>query len=174
MEDIRINNAELIWHNFAGRKELYYRAGYKNFTLILEPSMYEKLKSQGYNIHKSSFTGDSEDEIPYLNVAVSNTESPEIFIITPDYKYSINVDKSFILDRICLKKMNCVIHPFQWTIRDRTGIKPYLKEIEVFIDDPVDIAMVEECILLEMHIFDQLCLDAIKERISLEEFGGDE
>lgn len=175
MEDVRINNAELIWHNFSGQKELFNRIGDKNFSLILDPSMSKKLKSKGYNVKKCSLTGGSyvenmpgEDEISYLNVAISNTKTPKIFVITPHDRYSINVDKSFILDRICLKKMNCVIHPFRWAILDRTGIKPYLKEIEVFIDDPVDIAMVEECLLLEMHTFDQLCLDAIKERLSLE------
>lgn len=129
IDNIVIEDAQIIFRNFAGAESQYNRAGNRNFNVIIEdPEMAQRLIEDGWNI-KQLKPRDDEDMPKYrLEVAVAfGNFPPNIFMVTKHNKTKLDADTVAALDYAELKNVDLIIRPYQWDVNGKQGIKAYLK-----------------------------------------------
>lgn len=129
IDNIAIEDAQIIFRNFAGAESQYNRAGNRNFNVIIDdPDTAQKLIEDGWNI-KQLKPRDDEDMPKYrleVSVAFGNFP-PNIFMVTKHNKTKLDEESVAALDYAELKTVDLVIRPYQWDVNGKQGIKAYLK-----------------------------------------------
>lgn len=136
--DLMIEDAKIIFTNFAGSPTRYNREGGKReFSVALPLSLVEDLEKDGWNVkYRKNADGEFDPERPYLGVKVSyKFRAPAIWLIAGGRKQLITEDTVGTLDNITIKTADVVIHPSVYDVRGQQGISAYVKELYVVMDD---------------------------------------
>lgn len=129
IDNIAIEDAQIIFRNFAGTESQYNRAGNRNFNVIIDdPDMAQKLIEDGWNIKQLKPRDDEEMPKYRLEVSVAfGNFPPNIFMVTKHNKTKLDEESVAALDYAELKTVDLVIRPYQWDVNGKQGIKAYLK-----------------------------------------------
>lgn len=136
--DLMIEDAKLLFTNFAGSPTRYNSGGGKReFSVALPLNLVEDLEKDGWNVkYRKNADGELDPERPYLGVKVSyKFRAPAIWLITGGRKQLITEDTVGTLDNITIKTADVVIHPSVYDVRGQQGISAYVKELYVVMDD---------------------------------------
>ncbi len=132
-----IENARIMFRNFAGREQQFNSLGDRNFVVFLDPGLAEQLKSDGWNVKQ--LRPREEDDIPqdYMQVAVSYGKGrpPRVVVITSKSRTDLGGEEVEILDYADIKNIDIVINPYSWEVNGNKGIKAYLKTAFVTINE---------------------------------------
>jgi hypothetical protein len=132
--DLQIENARLIFKNFAGEGSKFNRPGNRNFCVILEPDVAHALMDDGWNVRQLRPRDDEEEGAYYLQVAVAfGNIPPKIFMISGRTKTAIYEDTIDTLDYAEIANVDLIIRPYNWEVNGKTGVKAYLKTMYVEI-----------------------------------------
>jgi hypothetical protein len=145
-EIITIENATLLYRNFAGEEGQYNRAGDRNFCVILPEDVAEMMARDGYNIkRRKPRDNDSDDEAgaigdPYVQVKVSyKGRAPEIYLIGSKTRRRNMLDEGLVplLDTVEIAECDLRFSPYNWTVRGDSGVTAYLRKMYLtqFEDD---------------------------------------
>lgn len=136
--NIIIENARLIFKNFAGEQTKYNRAGNRNFCVILDHEVARDLLDDGWNVRYLNPREDEDEPTPYLQVAVAfGNIPPKITMISGKTKTPINEDTIDTLDYAEIANVDLIIRPYNWEVNGKTGVKAYLKTMYVEIEQDV-------------------------------------
>lgn len=129
IDDISIENAQILFRNFSGAEDKFNAAGNRNFCVIIEdPDMADQLKADGWNIRILKPRDPEEEPRYYLQVSVKfNKFPPNVYLITSHSKTKLDEDTVGTLDYADLKNVDLIITPYQWEMRDKSGVKAYLR-----------------------------------------------
>lgn len=131
-----IEDAKIMFPNFAGKEGTYNAEGDRNFCVALPPDIAEKAKEDGWNVKVLRPLEDDVDPLAYLQVSVKfNVRPPKIVMISSTGKSQINEDSVAILDWAEIKKADMVIRPYNWEVGGRHGTKAYLKALYITIEE---------------------------------------
>ena len=134
--NILMEDARIIFRNFAGQEGKYNRQGDRNFCVLLEPDLAELLDREGWNVKALRGREDGDPDQPYLQVSVGyKNRPPKIVLITHRGRTSLNEDEIEILDWIDIKVADLIIRPYRWEVNDKGGIKAYLKSLFITVDE---------------------------------------
>lgn len=136
--DLMIEDAKLLFTNFAGSPTRYDREGGKReFSVALPLNLVEDLEKDGWNVkYRKNADGEFDPERPYLGVKVSyKFKAPAIWLIAGGRKQFMTEDTVGTLDNITIKTADVVIHPSVYDVRGQQGISAYVKELYVVMDD---------------------------------------
>lgn len=136
--DLMIENAKILFTNFAGSPTRYNSEGGKReFSVALPLNLVEDLERDGWNVKfRKNADGEFDPERPYLGVKVSyKFRAPAIWLITGGRKQLMTEDTVGTLDNITIKTADVVIHPSVYDVRGQQGISAYVKELYVVMDD---------------------------------------
>lgn len=150
-----VDNAELIWTNFAGLENDFNRKGKRNFNwLIPNPEWGQILAERGFNIrHRSVRDGFDGDEFDHLKVDIAyETEKgepiedinpewyPRIYILNDDDEaIPIEKDALAILDGKTILYALFEFRPHDWNVGGKTGTSAKLKRLFIKIrKDPLE------------------------------------
>lgn len=128
--NLEIENARLIFRNFAGKPDKYNaKGGIRKFGVIIDPDKAEALRDEGWNIKMLPPKQDDGEPLFYLSVKLQYGEyrQPNVFLITNGHKQLLEEDTVASLDYAELQYVNLVISPYYWEVNGKSGINAYLK-----------------------------------------------
>lgn len=126
-----IENARLIWRNFAGAEKQFNPAGKRNVTLVLTEEVFAELEAIGLNVKRRPGRQEGDDDFLTLEVTVnysSTTRDPRLLLITSRGRTLLDKDTVAALDFAVIAKADIVINPYHWEVNGNSGVKAYLEQ----------------------------------------------
>lgn len=135
-KNLTIEDAKIIFRNFAGKEGRYNAKGNRNFCVVLEPEIAQELKEEGWNV-KFPQSDDPERELsPYLQVKIKYGDiSPKVVLITSRGKEQLTEDDISMLDWAAIETVDLIIRPYNYDVGGKSGVSAYLKSMYVTITE---------------------------------------
>ena len=135
-----IENAKIIFRNFAGKEGMYNAEGDRNFCVLLDDDLAQVLLKDGWNIKTLKAREEGDEPQPYIQASVkyrgrngNTVRPPTIVLITSKGRTSLSEEECELLDWVDIANVDLILRPFQWAVNGKTGVKAYLKSIYVTI-----------------------------------------
>ena len=132
--NISVENARIIFRNFAGKESRYNPKGKRNFCLIIDNDVAENLKDIGWNI--KYLNPRDPDEMPqaYLQVSVAYENfPPKIWLVSGGKKTELDEESVSVLDYAEIENIDIIVRPYTWDVNGKGGIKAYVKNMYVTV-----------------------------------------
>jgi hypothetical protein len=131
MEDARI-----VFRNFAGAEGMYNREGDRNFCVLLDEDTAQMMLEDGWNIKRLKPREGNDIGTAYIQVSVGfKGRPPRMVMITSKGRVELGEDECILLDWADILTVDLIIRPYHWNVNGRTGVKAYLKSIFVVINE---------------------------------------
>jgi hypothetical protein len=138
LDNIVVENARLIFKNFAGEESKFNRAGNRNFCVILDGDSAEDLRQMGWNVKALRPREDEDEPTYYLQVTVAfGNFPPKVIMISGKTKTVLDEESIDSLDYAEIANVDLIIRPYHWEVNGKEGIKAYLKTMYVTIEQDV-------------------------------------
>lgn len=133
---VLIEDARIVFRNFAGKQGKYNREGDRSFCILLENDLAEAMFADGWNV-KTLKKRDPEDlPQPYIQVAVGfRNKPPKLSLITSKGKTKLDEDTVDLFDIVDIKRADVILNPYNYEVNGRSGIKAYLKTLFVTVNE---------------------------------------
>lgn len=138
-ENVTIEDARVVFRNFAGREGMYNRAGDRNFAILLDKPLADELSKAGWNVKTLRPREEGDEPQPYISVTVGyKGRPPTIVMITSKKRTQLDEESVETLDWIDTDQVDVVIRPYDWDVNGNTGRKAYLQSMYVVVnEDPL-------------------------------------
>lgn len=133
--NISVENARIIFRNFAGKPSKFNAEGKRNFCLLIDDGSAEKLKEDGWNIKYLNPRDPDDSPQPYLQVSVAfDNFPPNIYLISGGKKTKLDEDSVSVLDYAEIETVDLIVRPYNWELPSgKSGVKAYVKNMYVTI-----------------------------------------
>lgn len=131
---ISIENARICFRNFSGKAGRYNPEGRRNFCVLIDDDLANRLIEDGWNVRHLMPKDEGEKPQAYLQVSVSfNNFPPKAVLVTSGGKTMLDEESINILDWAEISNVDLIVRPYNWEVNGKKGIKGYLKAIYVTI-----------------------------------------
>jgi hypothetical protein len=132
--NIVLEDCQVLFRNFAGAEGQYNRAGDRNFCVIIDDNLAERLEIDGWNIKTLRSKDEDEPDRKYLQVSVGyKARPPLVVMLTSKGRTTLGEDEIEVIDWVEIDKIDLIIRPYKWTVSGKSGVKAYLKSFYVTI-----------------------------------------
>lgn len=136
--NLRIENAKLIFKNFAGNRTDFNAQGSRNFGVLLDDETAERLSEDGWPVKYLKPREDDPEQYqqPWMKVKVRfNNYPPIITLINSRGKKKLTEETVDQLDWTIIEKCDLIISPYNYPAMNGRpgGVTGYLKAIYVTI-----------------------------------------
>lgn len=130
---LQIDDARIIYRNFAGRGDKYNREGDRNFAVLIpDEKLADELAKRGWNVKVKPPREDGDTPFMFLPVKVKfNDRGPNVYLKTGDAQNRLDEESVSILDNIDIISVDLDIRPYDWSVNGKDGRTAYLQAIRV-------------------------------------------
>lgn len=133
---LQIDDARIIFRNFAGNATQFNREGDRNFAVVIDDQdIADALIKEGWNVRVKPPRDD--EELPRMHLPVKikfNDRGPVIYLKTGDAINKLDEESVDCLDHIDIAGVDMDIRPYDWEINGKTGRTAYLQAINIIQD----------------------------------------
>lgn len=133
-----LEDAQIRFRNFSGLEGQYNREGDRNFCVLLDrPDVdIQAMMDDGWNVKFLKPRDEDEQPTPYLQVSVSyKRKPPKVVLVTSRGKTELPEDLISMVDLADIASADVTINPYFWEVNGHTGVKAYLTNIYVTINE---------------------------------------
>lgn len=135
--NLLIENARLIFRNFAGKEQQYNSAGDRNFCVLLEPELAAQMRKDGWNVKELKAREEGDEPQAYVQVTVNYGKGrpPRCVLVSSRGRSDLGPDEVEIFDWADIKQADIILRPYHWDVNGNQGIKAYLKTAFITINE---------------------------------------
>ncbi len=136
VRNIDIENATIMFRNFAGKESRYNREGDRNFCVVIsDPKQAQALNDEGWNVRILKPREDGDEPRYYLMVSVNFNfwRKPEVYLVSKHNKTLLDEETVSMLDYAEIVNCDLSIRPRVWDDNGVDRVKAYLQEMYVEI-----------------------------------------
>lgn len=135
-DNVVIEDARLIWKNFSGEESRFNRAGDRNFNVVIDdPDFADEMHRMGWNVKEHPARDEGDD--PYFTIACAvsyKIRPPKICLYSGRSKTDLTEETVSTLDFADIVTADLVLNGSQWEVNGNRGIKAYVDELHVTIE----------------------------------------
>lgn len=130
---LQIDDARIIYRNFAGAASKFNREGDRNFSIVIpDQEIADELIDKGWKVKIKPPRDEDEDPFITLPVKVKfNVNGPNVYLASGSRMTKLNEDTIGILDDVDISSVDLDVRPYDWVVNDKTGRSAYLQSIKV-------------------------------------------
>lgn len=130
---LQIEDARIIYRNFAGIGSKYNREGDRNFAVIIpDQEIADELIADGWAVKIKPPRDEDESPFMYLPVKVKfNNRGPAAYVKSGNSVQRLNQDTIGMLDEIDIQSVDMDLRAYDWEVNGKTGRSAYLQAINV-------------------------------------------
>ena len=131
---VQIDNARIIYRNFAGAPSKFNREGDRNFAVVIDDQdIAEALTEKGWNVKIKPPREEGDEPFMFLPVKVKfNDRGPKVYLqnsLGGRNRVTLDEDTVGILDNVDITNVDLDIRPYDWDVQGKTGRTAYLQSI---------------------------------------------
>ena len=134
---LQIDNARIVYRNFAGEGSKFNREGDRNFAVIIEDEeTAEALTKEGWNVKVKPPRDEDDTPFMFLPVKVKfNDRGPTVYLKSGNADpVKLNEENVRCIDEIDILSVNLDIRPYNWDVNGKEGRTAYLQSMLVYQD----------------------------------------
>lgn len=130
---LQIDDARIIYRNFAGEATKFNREGDRNFAVVIpDQETADALIEQGWNV-KVKRRGEDEDPFMFLPVKIKfNDRGPVVYLRTGTRRNRLDEESICCIDDIDIESVDLDIRPYDWDVNGKQGRTAYLQGAEIY------------------------------------------
>lgn len=130
---LQIEDARIIYRNFAGVGSKYNRDGDRNFAVIIpNQEIADELIADGWAVKIKPPRDEDDSPFMYLPVKVKfNNRGPAAYVKSGNSVQRLNQDTIGMLDEIDIQSVDMDLRGYDWEVNGKTGRSAYLQAINV-------------------------------------------
>lgn len=130
---LQIDDARIIYRNFAGVGSKFNREGDRNFAVIIpNQDIADELIEAGWNVKIKPPRDDQDMPFMYLPVKIKFSDrGPNVYLITGDRRNRLDEESVGCIDDIDISSVNLDVRPYDWNVNGKDGRTAYLQAMEV-------------------------------------------
>ena len=131
---VQIDDARIIYRNFAGAPSKFNREGDRNFAVVIDDQdIAEALTEKGWNVKIKPPREEEDEPFMFLPVKVKfNDRGPKVYLqnsLGGRNRVTLDEDTVGILDNVDIINVDLDIRPYDWDVQGKTGRTAYLQSI---------------------------------------------
>lgn len=131
---VQIDDARIIYRNFAGAPSKFNREGDRNFAVVIDDQdIAEALTEKGWNVKIKPPREEGDEPFMFLPVKVKfNDRGPKVYLqnsLGGRNRVTLDEDTVGILDNVDITNVDLDIRPYDWDVQGKTGRTAYLQSI---------------------------------------------
>lgn len=130
---LQIDDAHIIYRNFAGLGSKFNREGDRNFSVLIDnQEVADALVEAGWNVKIKPPREDGDLPFMHLPVKVKfNDRGPTIYLKSGSALNKLDEESIDCLDHIDILSVDLDIRPYDWDVNGKSGRTAYLQSIHV-------------------------------------------
>lgn len=130
---LQIDDARIIYRNFAGLGSKFNREGDRNFSVLIDnQEVADVLVEAGWNVKIKPPREDGDLPFMHLPVKVKfNDRGPTIYLKSGSALNKLDEESIDCLDHIDILSVDLDIRPYDWDVNGKSGRTAYLQSIHV-------------------------------------------
>ena len=130
---LQIDDARIIYRNFAGAGSKFNREGDRNFAVIIpEKEMADALIAEGWNVKIKPPRDEDDDPFMFLPIKVKfNDRGPNAYLQTGNKMNRLDEESIACLDDVDIISVDMDVRPYDWEVNGKAGRTAYLQSIKV-------------------------------------------